>query len=1301
MGIISNILEVDQGPEEDLLLITEKQQPGSCEWLTTHTRFQQWLDGSNERGSTRPGEGSFENHNKRMFWLNGRPGTGKSVCAGHIVRYLEGRDVDCCFYFFKHSNREKSNAAELLRSLAFQMAASSSQVRRALLAMAHGNGRVSKEDHVRIWNDVFVRRLLRLDFARPQVWVIDALDECSHSGLASLMQMLSTIDGTARLQTFVTSRPGGLIERALRQDKAPVLEVQIDAENSLRDIQLFVESKWPHPENTHLISDVLSKTNGLFLWASLIMARLEEAYSIEDVEEVLRHVPSEMTGFYSRIIESLAASQSAQIALCILKWVVCSPRPMTTDEIKEALKADINKTMVAIDRQLEALCGHLVGVDKRTSRVQIIHQTVSAYLTRHPQGGDTGDPESLPSTLRIDLPEAHGRAAEICLRQLVGQDFVPPKTPKRALSVGQSRVAPFSEYARTYFAYHLARSSSASENSLRLLVDFLKTNILSWVEITARTGSISLLTRTAENLRAYLRRQTQPSPPPSCELKVVEAWINDLLHIAVEFGPNLLDSPSAVYFQVPLLCPSQSVVHQQFAKPSQRLRILGSCDEQWDDRLSCFVYSVEPRAVASCSQFLAVGLENGEIILYDSETLATTATLHHGQRVMLLDFGNISPILASCSPRNLKLWNKEQSCVWTVDLEAIPLELAFSVDDSKLFLPDREGSMSVFSIPNGSRKEHPIHSNPDADYSDDRQSQQASWVPPSVVRLSPTKGLAALLYRGSTITIWDLERGEQLDVFPKPDDDQEEYHPANPTGPQALDAAFSPSPDVDLLAVAYADGDLATLNPYTMERVRVRRAPPGGLAIHALAASPDGHALAAADAAGTVHVLDFATLRPLCRVVAAAGEEEGGGGGSVSRLVFSSGGRRVVVARGGAACEVWEPLALAGGGGGPDDDDDVDGDDGFAYVSDEAGEMASSGVATSTARAVVGGREIVAVAQTGRGDFLFCGRGDGHVDVVEVSTGTTVETLVYHAKGVGVSHLAWNDERSLLVSVDFASRFIVSQFEAPSGSKATWERTACLVDHHVSEAIKQILIAPDGSTLLISTAKLDQLRDTTDGRLLQSKPSLGLDRTWMTHPICNSQLILAHGASLHIHDWASLDRLTPPEGISLSVPSPRPSAPFPFPSPTAWFSHPGSQHLVACLPAPDDKQQQRHPALVFVDASQVHPAASGAVVEVQQARLPEAIRFALGVSGSAFYFLDARGWVCSVRPEEAADGGGGDVRPRYTRHFVVPRKWQFQSAVAEPPLLRIVARTTSVVLARRDGFIVFRGFLDFEEKVPF
>jgi hypothetical protein len=89
--------------------------------------------------------------------------------------------------------------------------------------------------------------------------------------------------------------------------------------------------------------------------------------------------------------------------------------------------------------------------------------------------------------------------------------------------------------------------------------------------------------------------------------------------------------------------------------------------------------------------------------------------------------------------------------------------------------------------------------------------------------------------------------------------------------------------------------------------------------------------------------------------------------------------------------------------------------------------------------------------------------------------------------------------------------------------------------------------------------------------------------------------------------------------------------------------------------------------------------------------LPTHVKVVIGLYKSLLYFVDVKGWVSSVALK------GLQLAVEYTRHFFIPRSWM----VGETLLLRLMPKSNSVAMAHQDDLLVFRGFLDLEEKVAF
>lgn len=139
------------------------------------------------------------------------------------------------------------------------------------------------------------------------------------------------------------------MDRLLNQERIQFVEVHTGQNGSMGDIAAYIRSRPKRLEandNGEIIPEIVKKSRGVFLWASLIVDRLDDVWSVEDMRGELKKIPREMNSLYTSILGQVNHSVSAPLAKCILKWVVCAPEPLTTDVIREAVRLDIKRTIL-------------------------------------------------------------------------------------------------------------------------------------------------------------------------------------------------------------------------------------------------------------------------------------------------------------------------------------------------------------------------------------------------------------------------------------------------------------------------------------------------------------------------------------------------------------------------------------------------------------------------------------------------------------------------------------------------------------------------------------------------------------------------------------------------------------------------------------------------------------------------------------------------------------------------------------------------------------------------------------------
>lgn len=1229
MKNISTLLGVSEIPDSSLSSVVDKQMEGTCQWLTDRPSFHDWQEG---RAAT-----------PKFYWLHGKPATGKSTVAGHVIKHLEDCGSDCSYFFFRRSDKASSSISDLLRSLAFQMAFANRKVRQTLLDMKEDEESFNKNDERMVWRTIFMARIFRVEFNHPHYWIIDALDECQHH--KALFSMWSKIDRSLPLRLFITSRPSPSLDRLFSQEKLFVYSEQIKVEDSLQDIRIFLEANsnyLPVEDDSdckELINKILEKSSGCFLWAALVLKELESTYSEQQIWEVLRDVPTEMDELYTRILDGMMTlSRDRELAKAILRWTVFAAQPLTTDELKEALKLDINESLPRLENAIGSICGNLIQVNKQ-SKVEVIHQTVRAFLMK----------DGLNSEFAMEKVKENTRLAEVCLRLLGGEEMKNPRNRRGSAGKSLMNRSPFTEYASLYFSNHIAQSSSLVDQHFVLLEKFLNTNILTWVEYIAQTGSLYSLTQAAKNLKLFLERRAKHRSPLGQAVHIVDAWANDLIRLVAAFGQSLIASPASIYSLVPPICPSRSMMYKNFGNLRPCLKLMGRSEDDWDDLLSCIVFAEERAIVIACRDArFVLGLASGTMIVYYTSTLQEARRLHHHEPVRHLQFSNIESFLVSGGRKRVNLWNVITGVqLWAVEHRNEILTLNFNEDDTLLRAATRTNQIAFWDVSDGKEQDsRPLHEN--------MQGEEFEYRPPAThAQFSSDLSILAIAHRQRPINFWHLASNAFIGHYYV---ENTKRYP----GPLLLALVFNPNPDISLLAASYQQEQLVVLDPWTQEEQAIIK-----FGAHVLAASPDGKTLAAGDGTGTIQLYDFETLRLIHRITASDF--------NVNAMVFASNNLRFFDVR-SDHCNVWEPSVLVR----QVDSSDTQSENVSAEL---PGDLHVVGA--SLASIWDGEKTVTALIDHHLGQVLFCGREDGSIELFETDTGQQLQTLCNHARNTAILSLCWNQQESILASTDNSGRFLARKIIQSSSGQ--WTADAPLFDRRSTQAIGQLLISSNGNFLLLSTGTSDELWSMT-GQLIETRSILQpMPRMRINHSTETNHVVFFDESIVRIFAWDTFKELTPRTGIRLHS-SLEPESSF-----TDVASCYGGRNF--CVTFYNSPGSHLKPHLNFWLTSSLHPGAGTAQALGDYSQLATRIKTIIGLHKSSLLFLDYNGWVCSIKHEVTTAAGKTKF---YLKHFFIPYGWHSGAG----PVMGCTAQG-SIVLARKDEILVFQRGLDFEEKVEF
>ncbi len=387
---------------------------------------------------------------------------------------------------------------------------------------------------------------------------------------------------------------------------------------------------------------------------------------------------------------------------------------------------------------------------------------------------------------------------------------------------------------------------------------------------------------------------------------------------------------------------------------------------------------------------------------------------------------------------------------------------------------------------------------------DDGQRNHAYRRPISAA-ICAESSLLAVFYRGQDILIWDIESNAPYDTYAKGTGSSR-----NPTAISNVKAfvtgglVFSADPSATLLAASYSDGDLVLFE--TMEGI-VKEKTLANAQI--LTSSPNGRTLAAADSAGRIQIFDFETLRLLHCISA---DDYG------TKAMTSSGDNSHLTDIRGSECRVWDPTALLR----PDEvDENSDTVSVFTLPQESMIEPSDDIVSIS------------ALACHENGEVIFCGKSVGGIYLYHSNSGSEAEKLISHASNVPIVSLHFDNQSSVLSSVDSSSRVM---FHKVILQGKAWRASGPSFDHRVGVAIDQVLSNKGATQVLVSSNSKDVLYSISeDGSSMFTSTEIVEDRPhqWANHPVDPDQLVFMSNERIHLYEWKTLRRLTASDSISL------------------------------------------------------------------------------------------------------------------------------------------------------------------------
>jgi hypothetical protein len=299
--------------------------------LHMHSTFIQWLQ-----------------HSDDTYWIGGKPGSGKSTMMKYILdekktaenlkKWSRGENLYIAGYFFWHRGSKIQRSQQgLLQSLLFTVLEATPGLAGEVCESRMTNHKPSwtlselktvftKLGHAQLSNSKFC-------------FFIDGLDEYSGDHF-ELVELLQTLSDSPRFKLCLASRPWPCFEDAFGKDPNRCLHLQ---ELTKLDIEKYTRESLDQAKDqslsigekelfNKLIDEVVQKSQGVFLWVTLVVRSLREGLANGDSISILKkrvhNFPADLEPFFEALINSVDPTYRSIMAKTFLVTLETSHLPV-------------------------------------------------------------------------------------------------------------------------------------------------------------------------------------------------------------------------------------------------------------------------------------------------------------------------------------------------------------------------------------------------------------------------------------------------------------------------------------------------------------------------------------------------------------------------------------------------------------------------------------------------------------------------------------------------------------------------------------------------------------------------------------------------------------------------------------------------------------------------------------------------------------------------------------------------------------------------------------------------------------
>ncbi|EIW74932.1 hypothetical protein CONPUDRAFT_112863, partial [Coniophora puteana RWD-64-598 SS2] len=544
---------------------------------------------------------------RKIVWLSGDSGSGKSTVAHTFAEELQRKDKLVATFFFSRKHTKRSTFNHFLLTIAYQLGLHHPRALEVIMKAISDDPALLSSQKSR--NDQFEKLFIAPLQHLAMIWrgkigmslIVDALDEGTTSGTSHIEPFISILARLIRDETIpihniiISGRPWPQIQTVMLADHlADIMNVlRLDDYDSRQDVEHYMRhgfgriydahdlsflypKPWPSFNDFTMLSE---RANGRFIFAATILRLVDRdqphdhlALVCSMIRGSVEHAWGNIDFLYASIINSIDPS-ARSIGLRYLSLIVHLAEPLSLSDLHRFFGVNIYPHLLPFSA--------LISIPSLSSSevVQIYHSSLRDYLQK-----ETNRVDVRSTQLHRPLATQSFRTmARLLKRDICGLGD-PSLLHHEITDFAQKRdrgIPGALRYSCLHWLYHLQQADLDMTIRAQLL-DFLEKRILYAIEVYGILGELV----TGVNILRDARKLVATWSKDSFSGKdLALALLYDSWRLTLDFFDAINTSALHVYESALPTSPAMSQIRFTYAHVLAEATVFvfeEGLDEQWD-----------------------------------------------------------------------------------------------------------------------------------------------------------------------------------------------------------------------------------------------------------------------------------------------------------------------------------------------------------------------------------------------------------------------------------------------------------------------------------------------------------------------------------------------------------------------------------------------------------------------------------------------------------------------------------------------------------------------------------------------